>query len=194
MEAHMRMAEHTEVDPLSGLGPLEREIASMVIERLQDGEETYGPWPTDDNRLYPQEALEEVLDGMTYLAAELLRLQREREREVEREGGRSRMPRVYVCHPFSHDEDAARQCVRRISRGLLLEGAMPIAPHLYLPNFLDESSEREIALGLCKELIRGSDQVRVYGTLISPGMRAEIAFANQLGVPVLYTSARAEIP
>ncbi len=188
------MGEQTEVDPLRGLGPLEREIASMVIERLQDGEETYGPWPTDDDREYPQEALEEVLDGMTYLAAELLRLQRDREREVEREGGRSRMPRVYVCHPFASDREAARQCVRKISRGLLLEGVMPIAPHLYLPSFLDEATEREIALRLCKELIQGSDQVRVYGTVISAGMRAEIAFANQIGVPVLYTSARAEIP
>jgi hypothetical protein len=54
-----------------------------------------------------------------------------------------------------------------------------------VPTFLDESTERDVAMRLCLRLVSLSDEVRVYGPEISEGMRLEIAEAERLGIPVL---------
>lgn len=52
----------------------ERAIVETVVERIEQGRRAYGPWNIADGRVYEREALEEILDGMAYLAAELVRL------------------------------------------------------------------------------------------------------------------------
>tara|TARA_R100000458_G_C8265645_1_gene240723 strand:- start:1219 stop:1383 length:165 start_codon:yes stop_codon:yes gene_type:complete len=46
----------------------------MIAQRLDLGQKRYNQdVPMEDNRDYTQEALEELLDGCVYLAAEILR-------------------------------------------------------------------------------------------------------------------------
>ena len=71
-----------------------------------------------------------------------------------------------------------------ISRELILEGHLPLAPQIYLPQIVDESTERGIALKLCLALVALSDEVRIYGEP-TEGMRLEIAEARRLGIPVV---------
>jgi len=59
---------------------------------------------------------------------------------------------------------------------------MPVAPHLYLPQLVDESSEREQALQLCLELLGTCDEVRVYGDSVTEGMERELREAKRLGL------------
>jgi len=174
----------------SSLGEVEREIADLVISRLQEGTETYGAWPVGDDREYVEETIEELIDGMSYLSAELLRLQRHRE-EL---GGRTRMPRVFTCHRFSSDRAGSIRALRHICRALVHEGCLPLCPQLVFPQFVDEDRERDLAMRLCQELIRTSDELRVYGTELTPGMRIEIGFAELLGIPVRYVESAAEVP
>lgn len=61
---------------LADLSEDERAIARTVLNRLRWGRREYGPWSVNDGRVYPREALLEVLDCMAYCAAELLRLER----------------------------------------------------------------------------------------------------------------------
>jgi hypothetical protein len=64
------------------------------------------------------------------------------------------------------------------------ENVVPLAPQLLLPQFIDELTERDVAIRACLRLVGLCDEVRVYGGL-SQGMRAEIAEAGRLGLPVV---------
>ena len=55
----------------------EKSILSELLERLEMGRRRYGPWNINDNRNHEQEALEEVLDALFYIAAKLVRLKRQ---------------------------------------------------------------------------------------------------------------------
>jgi DNA invertase Pin-like site-specific DNA recombinase len=107
---------------INGLAEDERQICDALLGRLEKGRREYGPWRIDDGRDYPSEAYAEVLDGLHYIAAELVRRRR---REV------ARRRRVYVCHPFAFDPAGNIAKVRAISQALLVQGVVPIAPHLY---------------------------------------------------------------
>ncbi len=74
--------------------------------------------------------------------------------------------------------------VRSLARQLALEGHLPLAPQIYLPRFLDEDTERQLAMDLCLKLARMADEVWAYGDL-SDGMRVEITEAHRLGIPVV---------
>jgi len=158
----------------------ERAIVETIVARIEAGRREYGPWRTGDGRDYPAEALAEVIDALNYCGAELVRLRR-----AGRLGG-MRTRRVYVCHPFADDPEGNVQRVREICRALADSGFLPIAPQVYLPQFIDEDSERAQALSLCLELVGACDEVRAYGDRISAGMRREIEYAEARGIPVRF--------
>ena len=76
-----------------------------------------------------------------------------------------------------------------IARELAQEGDLPLAPQIYLPNFIDEACERKLALGVCLRLLTLADEMWAYGEP-TDGMRLEIAEADRLGIPVV----RKELP
>lgn len=55
-------------------------------------------------------------------------------------------PLVYVCSPYAGDVEANTARARRYCRYVTDQGGIPLAPHLYLPQFLDEKTERDLAL------------------------------------------------
>jgi hypothetical protein len=56
------------------LGKKEKQIINYVIARLDIGQQEYGDWPDDDTRDEIRETLEEVIDGLVYCAARLVKL------------------------------------------------------------------------------------------------------------------------
>lgn len=161
----------------------ERAIFRRLLRRMDAGRTEYGPWNADDGRQYLREALAEVLDALHYCAAELVRL--DRKRTVP--GFRTR--RIYVCHPYRNAPAENVERVTAICRALSASGHLPVAPQLYLPQFMDETTEREQALAMCLELLDASDEVRVYGQSITAGMRVEIERAEAGGLPVRFVDA-----
>ena len=158
----------------------EKEIITALLGRLKLGRKTYGPWRVDDGRDYRQEALQEVLDGLHYCAAELVRLS-----HFKNDTG-PRRPRVYVCHPYSDAPDLNVAKVALICRALVANNVLPIAPHLFIPQFVDEETDRARALELCCDLLAMCDEVRVYGGRITDGMQREIGHAMQRGIRVRF--------
>jgi DNA polymerase-3 subunit epsilon len=158
----------------------ERPIVETILARIDAGRRQYGEWDSGDGRDYPGEALAEVIDALNYCAAELVRLRR-----AGRLGG-LRTRRVYVCHAFADDPQANTERVRKLCRALAESGFLPVAPQVYLPQFLDEGTERERALSLCLELVGACDEVRVYGGHVTAGMRREIERAEALCIPVRF--------
>ena len=91
---------------------------------------------------------------------------------------------AYICHPFGGDPAGNTEQVRRVCAGLK-ETCVPLAPHLLLPAYMDEATERSLALDHCLRLVAAADEVRVYGEPTA-GMALEIAEARRLGIPVVF--------
>ena len=92
---------------------------------------------------------------------------------------------VYICHPFSSDPKGNADRVKKICRWFAKQGDLPLASHIYLPQFLYENTEREVAMDLCRRMISLVDELLVFGDL-TPGMQLEIEEAHRLGVPVVH--------
>lgn len=103
---------------------------------------------------------------------------------LRRTRGVSAMKVIFISHPFRGDPAGNGERVRRICAGLK-EACVPLAPHLLLPAYIDEATERPLALAHCLRLVAAADEVRVYGEA-TEGMALEIAEARRLGIPVIY--------
>ena len=133
---------------------------------------------------------------------------------IEREERRAKKaaayrPLVYICSPYSHGciNDNIENA-RRYSRFAVDTHYVPITPHLLFPQFMDDSlgedrqtamfmddgrpAERELALFMGMVLLTKCEQVWVFGSVISAGMRAEIAKAEKKNIPVRYFTEELE--
>ena len=101
---------------------------------------------------------------------------------------------IFICSPYRGDitqntENAKHYCKTVIKS----TGKIPIAPHLYFPQFLDDNdtAERELGIRAGLKLMKDCEEVWVFGDDITDGMRREIAFAEIEGIEILYfTKAR----
>lgn len=85
---------------------------------------------------------------------------------------------VYICSRFRGDQENNIQAARRYCRMAIEKGYVPIAPHLLLPQFMEEETEREAAMKADLVLLSRCDEIWVCGSEISEGMAAEIQFAK----------------
>ncbi len=90
---------------------------------------------------------------------------------------------IYICHPFRGDIAENQERVRQICKSIKDE-YVPLAPHLLLPHYLDEETERDLALLHGLALLRGADELWIVSENISEGMQGEIQEAKRLGIPV----------
>jgi hypothetical protein len=114
----------------------------------------------------------------------------EREERMARGGSPPCPPwrAVYICSPYRGDTERNIANARRYCRLAYNRGRIPIAPHLYLPQFLDDDDANERAAGLLLgiEALKLCSEVWVFGTVISDGMRGEIAEAKRRGLRIRY--------
>lgn len=93
---------------------------------------------------------------------------------------------VYIIHPFQGKEEN-RKKIDVISRAVANLGYLPVSP-VHAFGFLKDEvpEERELALKLCQELVRGCDQAWLFGDWEkSEGCSVEAAAAKEYGIPVL---------
>ena len=97
------------------------------------------------------------------------------------------MKKIYICSPLRGDYEKNIENAILYCREVIREGHIPIAPHIYFTQFLDDAKpdERNIGLKFGLELVKLCDKVCVYGKP-SEGMKAEIALAKQMGIEVIY--------
>ena len=99
---------------------------------------------------------------------------------------KEKMPLVYICSPFSGDTDRNLKEARRYCRFALAKGGVPIAPHLLFPQFMKESTERELAMRMDLLILERCDKIFVFGKRASSGMQAEIAYAEKRKIPIRF--------
>lgn len=88
------------------------------------------------------------------------------------------MKLVYICSPLKGDIQGNIEKAKGYCREALLQGYIPIAPHIYFTQFLDDTKKEERLLGMkCGlELLPLCDELWIYGNNISKGMEAEINY------------------
>ena len=107
--------------------------------------------------------------------------------KVEREEKAARYrPLVYICSPFSGDISGNIERAKKYSRYTVDSKAIPIAPHLLFPQFMDDDAERELALFMDMVLLSKCEELWVFGETVTEGMSAEIAKAKRKNMKIRY--------
>lgn len=99
----------------------------------------------------------------------------------------STFKKIYVCSPLSGDMERNIQKARGYCLRIVGMGFLPIAPHIYFTQFLDDTDleQREIGMFWGNELLKGCDEIWVFGIeQPSRGMKAEIEMAERCGIPI----------
>lgn len=91
---------------------------------------------------------------------------------------------IYVCSPYSGDIENNVRIAKKYSRYVVEQGHFPIAPHLLLPQFMDEETEREKAMELNYKLLDKVDELWIFGEETTEGMLDEISYATTKGIPI----------
>jgi len=95
-------------------------------------------------------------------------------------------PLVYVASPFAGDESRNTENAIRYCRFAVDSGAIPLAPHIFLPRFMSEATERDEAMFMNMVFLGRCEQLWVSGDRITDGMAAEIAKAQKRRMPIRY--------
>ena len=95
-------------------------------------------------------------------------------------------PVIYVCSPYAGNVEENVQKARAYCRYATDQGYIPLAPHLLLPQFLDEETERDLAMFMDIALLSRCAELWVFGSIISEGMQKEIQYARRKGKPIRY--------
>ena len=104
---------------------------------------------------------------------------------IEREQRKWR-PLVYVCSPYSGDVEMNVQKARKYSRFAVDQGAIPLTPHLLLPQFMSDQTERDLAMFMNMVYMGRCEELWVFGEKITDGMAAEIAKAKKRNMKIRY--------
>ena len=114
---------------------------------------------------------------------------------IEKEAKRTTFkPLVYICSPFAGDVDRNLTKARGYSRYAVSKNAIPIAPHLLFPQFMEDSDkrEREKALFMGLVLMSKCQEVWCFGSKISSGMAIELEKAKKRNMVIKYFNDQCE--
>lgn len=98
---------------------------------------------------------------------------------------KTKQEKIFICSPFGGDKNNLEKA-RQFCRYTWQLGKIPIAPHLYFPQFLNEDDEveREIGIELGKDALLQCTELWIFGDRVSAGMQKEIDFATVRNIPI----------
>ena len=87
---------------------------------------------------------------------------------------------AYICSPYRDNPRVNVMRARQYCRFAVSQGRIPLAPHLYFPQFMSEGTEREKVMQMNFELLKLCGEVWVFGEQITEGMAMEIERARKV--------------
>lgn len=87
---------------------------------------------------------------------------------------------TYICSPYRDNPRVNVMRARNYCKFAVSKGRIPLAPHLYFPQFMSEATEREAAMQMNFELLKLCGECWVFGDEITEGMTAEIGRAKKV--------------
>lgn len=93
------------------------------------------------------------------------------------------MKKIYVCSKYKGNTETNLKNARKYCRIVYELGFLPVAPHLYFTQFLDDNveTERNFAMQINKQLIDFCDELWIFSSEVSSGMQFEIDYAISIG-------------
>ena len=103
-------------------------------------------------------------------------------------------PVVYICSPYSGDTERNIENARKYSRFAVDRHYLPIAPHIYFTQFMDDEipEERKTAIFMNRVLLSKCVELWVFGSVISRGMKGEIKRAKRKHLKIRYFTEEME--
>lgn len=103
-------------------------------------------------------------------------------------------PIVYICSPYSGEVERNLEMARKFSRFAVDQHCLPITPHIYFTQFMNDEipDERETALFMNLVLMSKCAELWVFGDVISKGMKAEIDRAKRKHLKIRYFTEEME--
>ena len=103
-------------------------------------------------------------------------------------------PVVYICSPLAGDVEQNQEKARTYCRYAVDSGFIPIAPHIYFTQFMNDNSkkERDLALFMDIVLLSKCAELWVFGERITGGMSIEIEKAKRKGQLIRYFTENCE--
>ena len=104
-------------------------------------------------------------------------------------------PLVYICSPFAGDVAKNIENAKQFCRFAVKQGAIPLAPHLHYPQFLDDSdpAQRKDGLWFAIILLYKCDELWCFGHHFSEGMKRELDKARKKGIPIRFFASDCEV-
>ena len=114
--------------------------------------------------------------------------------EQEAKALRAFRPVVYICSPLAGDMVKNQENARTYCRFAVEAGCVPIAPHIYFTQFMNDNDRRERDLALFMDIVLLSKCAELWvfarspggGDRISKGMAQEIRKAESRSMPIRY--------
>lgn len=99
------------------------------------------------------------------------------------------MKKTYICSAYASKGDKQQNVANAMEycRMAIKRGYLPIAPHVFYTQMLNDDIEEERAAGLAigMELLKECDEIWVFGS-VQGGMIAEVQMAADLGMKVVF--------
>ncbi len=113
---------------------------------------------------------------------------------VREERKKAHRAMVFICSPYAGDVEGNALRAREYCRFAVARNCIPIAPHLYFPQFLDEDDPGQRSLGISFGLVLQGRcrEVWVFGARVSEGMAMEIEKAKERNIKLRYFTERCE--
>ncbi len=88
---------------------------------------------------------------------------------------------IFVCSPFQGKKENMERA-KQYCRTLVDTGHIPIAPHIYFSQFMDDLNprDRRKALEMNKKLLEFCDELWIFGNEITEGMKEEIEYFRKI--------------
>ncbi len=102
-----------------------------------------------------------------------------------------KLKKIYVCSRLAGDLENNIEKTKGYAKFVVKEcGAIPIAPHIYFTQFLNDTLPEDRAFGTMAGLMLLSDcdELWYFGDSVSQSMVREIIAAKEQGIPVRYVS------
>lgn len=103
-------------------------------------------------------------------------------------------PVVYICSPYAGDIEKNTENARKYSRFAVDSHCLPITPHIYFTQFMDDTipEERDTAIFMNWVLMSKCAELWVFGEIISAGMQSEIDRAKRKHLKIRYFTEKLE--
>lgn len=112
----------------------------------------------------------------------------------EKRVNKSNLQWVYIASPYKGDTAQNTMRAKRYARFVARQCFVPVCPHIYFTQFLDDNNkdECEVGLFLGLQMLKRCNQIFVFGSFISEGMQKEIDFAKKHNIPIRYFNIKCE--